>query len=56
MNQTGQFGRFNDNRTSQSRHFKRTGLKRTGSHQRKPTHQRSKRGRDDRRRARNHDQ
>lgn len=55
MNQTGQFGRVNHNRTSQRQGFKRTGRKHARSNQGKREHHGSKRGKDHRRLARNHD-
>ncbi len=54
-NATAQFGRHNANETSQSHGLKRTGYKRAGPNHSKPRQHGSKRGRDHRRRSRNHD-
>ncbi len=54
-NRTAQNGRHNANQAHQSRGFKRAGYKPARSTHNKPGHNRSKRGRDDRRGAGNHD-
>ena len=54
-NGAAQRGRHNGNQTHQSRGFKRTGYKPARSTHDKPRHHSSKRGRDERRGAGNHD-